>query len=82
MKPETFFGGIFQFTFHEAKDIIGSLVHETGYWLADFTYYDADVYEDPAPSPVREPTVTKVARYSLIGKAIDKSTYTIHDCWL
>jgi hypothetical protein len=43
---DPFFGGIFPFTFHEAKDIIGSLVHETGYWLADFTYYDAEVYEE------------------------------------
>ncbi len=39
------FGGVFPFTIHQAKDIIGQLARENGYWLADFAYYDAENYD-------------------------------------
>jgi hypothetical protein len=42
---DTLFGGVFPFTIHEAKNIIGQMAREKGYWLADFAYYDAESYE-------------------------------------
>jgi hypothetical protein len=42
---DTLFGGVFPFTFHEARDIIGPLFGRKGFWLADFAYYDAEEYD-------------------------------------
>ena len=42
---DTVFGGVFPFTIHAAKDMIGSLARENGRWLADFAYYDAEQYD-------------------------------------
>jgi hypothetical protein len=42
---ETFFGGVFPFSIHDANNIIGCLAHEDGMWLADISYYTSWYYD-------------------------------------